>query len=126
MGYCSTIYAAKPYDFPEHQTHLLASELEGMLELWEAGFGGGEENADIKALFDTESNFSLYIEGNDDDMAFVKEDKYGNRLVYASDTEALYKAVSARSRKSPALRKLKKFIEIFMDDDEVCFVHYGH
>ena len=128
MGYESRIYFAKDYDFPKGIHH---SAIVAMIDMCKMGYD--DAVIEFRNCFDTETPFSLWVEGYDDEndvecMVEEIEDKYGARLCYASDKMALLDAAIEMEKNSDywKFEKLRKMIQMFINDNDVYIVHYGY
>lgn len=129
MGYESKIYFVRDYGFPEKGLH--HSEIVAMLDVSKMGYNIYVQ--DFLNCFDTETEFSLYLNGYDKDkeiecLMYTSEDEYGSRLKYASDTERLY--LCAKKMKTNdnywRFKPLVQMIKVFKDFPDVKIVHFGY
>lgn len=132
MGYESRIYFVSKYEWKDKKTGLSLSKVMAELELYKLGYS--DAVAKILNCFDTETDFTLYLPGCDDDgneiMEETHEDKYGVVLKYASDKEKLLKAIKFAIATEELygdkyLEWFEKMVEIFKDEN-LYIVHYGH
>ena len=129
MGYESKIYFCIEYDFPEGEIHY--SSIVAMIDMHKMGYS--KQVNDFLNCFDTETSFSISIEGYDDEnevecMVDEIKDKYGERLKYASNTERLYKCAKEMEKSDDYWRFeiLRKMIKEFKKYPYVKIVHYGY
>lgn len=127
MGYESRIYFCKEYNFPEPIHH---SEVIATIDMCKMGYSDTVQR--FLKCFDTETTFSIYMEGSDENgneiMVDEIEDKYGARLKYASDVEELYKWAKRMAAEDDYWRfkVLENMIRAFKDYPHVKIVHYGY
>lgn len=127
MGYESRIYFCHEYNFPEPIHH---SAIVAMIDMCKMGYSQTVHSF-IKC-FDTETTFSIYIPGCDEEgneiMVDEIEDMYGDRIKYASDTERLYELATKMAEESDYWRfdVLKGMIEKFKEYPHIKIVHYGY
>lgn len=129
MGYESKIYFVEEYSFPENKIH--CSRIISMIDMSKMGYSDTVLN--FRKCFDTETTFSLYLDGYDSEneiecMVDTIEDKYGKRLCYASDKERLLDCAIEMEKEDNYRRfkQLRKLLQAFIDDDSVKIVHYGY
>jgi len=128
MGYESKIYFCEEYNFPENKIH--HSQIIAMIDMCKMGYSSSVE--DFLQCFDTETTFSIYIPGCDEEgnetMVDEIEDMYGARLKYASDVEELYQCAKQMANESDYWRfdLLKGMIKKFKKYPNVKIVHYGY
>ena len=141
MGYESKIYFCKDYGFPEGKLH--HSQVVAMIDMDKLGYY--KSSARFNKLFDTETPFSIYIEGyNEEKEVEQLQDKvydcYGDRICYCSDIDALietvdslikereeeWKKYSGKNYKDYRCRQLKAMLKAFKSDPEIYVVHYGY
>ena len=127
MGYESRIYFCQEYNFPEPIHH---SQVIAKLDMCKMGYSDTVQR--FLKCFDTETTFSIYMEGSDENgneiMVDEIEDRYGARLKYASDVEELYKRAKQMAAEDDYWRFniLEDMIRAFKDYPHVKIVHYGY
>ena len=127
MGYESRIYFCREYNFPEPIHH---SEIVAMIDMCKMGYSDTVQR--FKKCFDVETTFAIYIPGCDEEgneiMVDEIEDKYDERIKYASDTERLYELATKMAEEDDYWRFniLKGMIEKFKEYPDIKIVHYGY
>ena len=131
MGYESRIYFVRRYDHIKDDNGYYHSNIVASLEMFKMGYDEYTDN--ILKAFDTPTDFTLWLpecnENYEEVMQEVNEDKYGKHLMYASNKEALYKAVkiaNANNPYYPYFNVFEKLVEQFKGWDNIYIVHYGH
>ena len=130
MGYDSRIYFVRDYGFPEKSIH--HSEIVAEIEMWKMGHSDAAMK--FREAFTMETPFSIYVEGYDDEnevecLEDVIEDKYGDRLCYAPNSERLYELAKELEKTDKTywrFKALRKMIGIFKGMEDIYIVHYGH
>lgn len=127
MGYESKIYFCREYNFPDPIHHC---EIVAMIDMCKMGYFDTVQK--FLKCFDTETKFSLYIPGCDEDgnevMVDEIEDKYGARLKYASNVQLLHTLAIQMAEEDDYWRFpiLASMIEKFKCYPDVKIVHYGY
>jgi hypothetical protein len=127
MGYESRIYFCREYNFPEPIHH---SEIIAMIDMCKMGYS--DTVMKFRNCFDVETTFAIYIPGCDEDgneiMIDETEDKYGDRIKYASDVDELYNLAMKMAEENDYWRFniLKGMIENFKEYPDIKIVHYGY
>ena len=127
MGYESKIYFCREYNFPNPIHHC---EIIAMIDMCKMGYSDTVQK--FLKCFDTETEFSLYVPGCDEDgnevMADEIEDKRGARLKYASNETLLHTLAIQMAEENDYWRFpiLASMIEKFKCYPGVKIVHYGY
>lgn len=127
MGYESKFYAVKEYDFPMKGYH--HSQIIAMLDMCKMCAPNSFHN-----LFDTEANFTLWLNGCDENgnekLMEKHEDCYGEPIKYCSDKRRVIKEIHRLIAEDDGnywrFPLLLKFFEMFENVDDVKICHYRY
>ena len=134
MGYESKFYAVKRYNHGSGTNPgYNASQIIAVLDMCKMGIGYYDSVTEFIKLFDTEADFVIYDYDYDEERECemykaMTEDKYGDPIKYISDIDKGIKLMREIIKEIDYYRfpYLKKFLEMFRDEEDIYICHYGY